>query len=161
MPRLRVILGAIGGGLLLIAGLLLALDTLAGHRFVARQIAGAELQNGLRIEVGRIDGSLFGKADVAGLKLHDTRGLFFEAPHVTLHWFPLAWLANRLDVEQLHAEQATLYRVPKLRPARPNAPILPDFDVRIGRFGIYRLDILPGVNGRAATGKLAGRVTLH
>ena len=83
MPRLRVILGAIGGGLLLIAGLLLALDTQAGHRFVARQIAGAELQNGLRIEVGRIDGSLFGKADVAGLKLHDTRGLFFEAPQCT------------------------------------------------------------------------------
>jgi len=84
MPRLRLILGAIGSVLLLIAALLLALDTPAGHRFVARQIAGVEPQNGLRIEVERIDGSLFGKADITGLKLRDTRGLFFEAPHVTL-----------------------------------------------------------------------------
>lgn len=161
MPRLRLILGTIGSVLLLIAALLLALDTPAGHRFVARQIAGVEPQNGLRIEVERIDGSLFGKADITGLKLRDTRGLFFEAPHVTLHWRPLAWLTNRLDVEQAHAERATLYRLPKLRPARPDAPILPDFDVRIGRLAIDRLDIRSGVNGRPATGQLAGRLTLH
>lgn len=154
-------LGVMGSLLLLIAALVFAADTQTGHKFVAHQIASLRPQNGLRIKVDRIEGSVFSTAEVTGLKLSDPHGVFFEAPHVRLRWSPLAWLMNRLDVDELHAEQAVLHRLPKLRPGRPDAPLLPDFDVRVGRLAIDRLAIGRGATGQAQTGQFIGRMTLH
>lgn len=151
----------LGGLLLLVAALLFTADTRAGHKFIAHHIADLRPQNGLRIDVQDIHGSLFGAAEVTGLKLRDPQGVFFEAPHVRLRWSPFAWVMNRLDIDQLRAEQATLYRLPKLRPSRPDAPILPDFDVRIAQMSIDRLTIDRQATGQAQTGQFSGRMIVQ
>lgn len=151
-------------GLLGIALLVLVLaglaDTGPGHRFLADRIARLELQSGLRIEIGAIEGSIYDKARIRGLRLSDPKGLFFEAPRVDLEWSPLAWVGNRLDIDRLHAKVATLHRLPKLKPGRPDAPILPKFDIRIGALAIDRLQIGKAVAGKPRVGRLAGRADI-
>lgn len=151
-------------GLLGLALILLALaglaDTGPGHRFIASRIAQLAPRSGLRIEIGRIEGSIYGEARLHGLKLSDPKGLFFEAPVVDLDWTPLAWVNNRIDIERLHAKTATLHRLPKLNPGRPDAPILPDFDIRIGALAIDRLQIGKAVSGQPRVGRLAGRADI-
>ena len=49
----------LGGILLLLAALLLALNTSPGKRFLADQISGFTLPSGLNIRIGRIEGSIW------------------------------------------------------------------------------------------------------
>ena len=55
----------IGGLVLLVAALLLGLNTGPGKRFIADQIAALEFENGMEIDVGRIEGSIYGEMDPA------------------------------------------------------------------------------------------------
>ena len=63
------------GGIVALAAIILAslwiVDTDVGHRWVAQRINAARPANGLRITVGRIDGSLFGAAVLRDVKVHD------------------------------------------------------------------------------------------
>ncbi|MFM1981350.1 MAG: hypothetical protein RJB22_69 [Pseudomonadota bacterium] len=161
MRYLRRGLGLAGALLLLLASLLFLADTRLGHHWVARSVSALTPANGLRIDVADIDGSLYGAAQIKGLRLSDPHGVFFAAPQVDLVWSPLAWFANRLDITRLHAPRATWYRLPKLRPARPDAPLLPDFDVHIGTLVIDRLAIEKGVTGQAQTGQLRGHADIR
>ncbi|MCC6481375.1 MAG: hypothetical protein IT554_03080, partial [Sphingomonadaceae bacterium] len=85
--------------LLALAGTLAWLDSAPGHRFVVRQVAGLAPPSGLRIEVGRIEGSLYHDAVLHDVRLYDPRGLFLEARSVRLEWWPLGWLSNRLEID--------------------------------------------------------------
>jgi translocation and assembly module TamB len=60
------------------------------------------------------------------------------------------WLSSGLDVRELVTHRGTLMRLPELLPGDPDAPILPDFDIRIDRFEIDDLTIAKGVAGPAA-----------
>ncbi|MDQ4419374.1 translocation/assembly module TamB domain-containing protein [Sphingobium sp. DEHP117] len=134
--------------LLALGGTLAWLDSAPGHRFAARQIASWAPQSGLRISVGRIEGSLYKNAVLHDVRVSDARGLFLEAPSVRLDWWPLGWLSNRLEIDTLHIPRARLYRLPKLRPGKPGK-ILPDFDIRIMRLAVDRLEMSRGVTGHA------------
>jgi translocation and assembly module TamB len=59
----RIGLSLIGIILLVIALLFLA-DTQIGHRFIANKIAAQTPKSGLKINIGRIDGSIYGKAQL-------------------------------------------------------------------------------------------------
>jgi translocation and assembly module TamB len=155
-------------GALALAGLALVLaaaawvaDTGFGHRLIAERIEDQHPRSGLRIKIGRIDGSIYGAATVTGLELHDPQGKFFDSPKVELAWHPLAWLGNRLDIDALVARRATLHRLPRLRPGDPDAPILPGFDIRIGRLAIEQLTIGAGVAGERRTGKVSGTADIR
>ena len=161
MGAARRIVGGLGALLLLLSAALFWMDTGPGHRFVAAQIAHLEPRNGLRIQLTRIDGSLYGKAQLVGLRLSDLDGVFFEAPRVDLDWSPSAWGVNRLDIRRLSASTARLHRLPRLRPSPPGKPMLPSFDVRIGALVLDRLDIGKGVSGQPQRGRLTGAATLR
>lgn len=161
MRHSRRFVGALGLGLLVLAALLFAADTRLGHRFVVDRIESLEPRNGLRIGIDRIDGSLYGHTQIKGLKLSDQRGVFFEAAHVDLDWTPLAWVLNRLDIQRLHAAKATLHRLPRLRPAPPGTPLLPDYDIRLDKLAIDRLTIRPGVSGRLQMGTVSARADIR
>lgn len=161
MRQGRRLLGLLGALLLLLSGVLFLADTPAGHRFVVDRVAGLAPRNGLRIHIDRIDGSIYGRAQLHGLRLTDLNGVFFEAPIVDLDWSPFAWAVNRLDITRLHASKARLHRLPKLRPAPPGTPILPAFDVHLGRLAIDRLEIGKGVSGRPQLGRLSGRADIR
>ena len=161
MGAARRIVGGLGALLLLLSTALFWMDTGPGHRFVAAQIAHLEPRNGLRIQLTRIDGSLYGKAQLVGLRLSDLDGVFFEAPRVDLDWSPWAWGVNRLDIRRLSASTARLHRLPRLRPSPPGTPMLPSFDVSIGALVLDRLDIGKGVSGQPQRGRLTGAATLR
>ncbi|HEX8584875.1 MAG TPA: hypothetical protein VF680_10725, partial [Allosphingosinicella sp.] len=60
------------------------LNSSLGHRFVVKQINQLETASGLDIDVGRIEGSLFGALTLHNLTLKDPKGTFFVAPRATL-----------------------------------------------------------------------------
>lgn len=165
--------------LLLLAGLgalFVILDSSIGHRFVIDRIAEVTPGSGLRVKIGRIDGSLFGTSTLRDVVLSDPQGRFMTIPEAELDWRPLSWLRKGLDIRTLVLHRGTLWRTPKMNPGDPNAPILPNFDIRIDRFELDNLTLAKGIvgerrridvkaradirQGRAlvdVTGKLGGR----
>nr|MBA3897624.1 translocation/assembly module TamB [Sphingomonadaceae bacterium] len=158
---IRWIGGGIAALLLIAAALAWIADTGAGHRFIADRIAALAPASGLRIHIGRIDGSIYGATKVRDLRLADAEGVFFEAGEIDLRWSPLKYLANRLDIDSAVAPSAVLSRLPKLKPSGKNGPILPGFDIRIGELRIDRLTIGAKIAGNVRTGRLAGKVDIR
>ncbi|HEU4970134.1 translocation/assembly module TamB domain-containing protein [Sphingomonas sp.] len=130
------------------------LDTSAGHRFLIDRIEQLQIRSGLRIRIGRIEGSIYGSAHLKDVRFYDPQGLFLSAPDIKLRWTPWRWTVNRLDIDQLTAATATLHKVPQFRKTgRPFT--LPSFDIRLGRLAIDRLRIVKGVAGPERVGALA------
>jgi len=147
--------------LFLVAGTLVLLDSAPGHRWIVDRIAGLETASGLRIRIGRIDGSIFGKSQLRNVSIADSRGVFLTSPNIKLDWTPGAWLDNKLYVDSLTAERATLIRLPKLKPSTKKGPILPGFDIHVGDFRIDRLDIGPEVSGKPRSGSVHGKADVR
>jgi len=142
------------------AGMLL-LDTAPGHRFLADRIAAQAPQSGLRIRIGRIEGSIWGETRLRDVRLYDPQGLFAESPQIGLDWQPLGWITNRLIIHQLTSELAVLHRLPTLRPSAEPKPVLPGFDISIGRFDIAQLRIGAAVTGTPRTARLSGETDIR
>jgi translocation and assembly module TamB len=138
---------------IVMAPLLLAaafLSSPIGKRFVADQIAQVSPASGLRFEVGRIEGDIYGSAILHDVVVKDPKGTFLTLPEVALDWRPLAWLWSGLDIRELSARRGRLQRIPELLPGDPDAPILPDFDIRVDKLAIENLTLLEGVAGEVA-----------
>ncbi|MCW3798750.1 translocation/assembly module TamB domain-containing protein [Sphingomonas sp. BN140010] len=151
--------------LLIVIALLLAvglafLDSAPGHRWIADRVAGLETKTGLRVRIGRIDGSVFGVARLRNVAVSDTRGVFFTSPEILVEWAPGAWLYNSLHVDRLEASRVTLGRLPVTRPGG-GGPLLPRFDVHVGRLRIARLELLRPVTGQPRTGQVDGSATIR
>jgi translocation and assembly module TamB len=113
-------------GLVVAIGLFFVwLNSSLGHRYVVKQINNLETASGLDIDVGRIEGSLFGELTLHDLTLKDTKGTFFVAPRATLDWRPLSYFRNHIDIKRLEIPRARLFRLPELKPGDPNAPAPP------------------------------------
>jgi translocation and assembly module TamB len=139
---------------------ILAIDTDAGHRFLIDRIERLQTRTGLKIRIGRIDGSVYGQATLKDVRLYDPKGLFLSVPEAQLSWSPWRWTVNKLDIDRLTAAQATLHKLPQLRPTgRPFT--LPDFDIRIGQLGIGRMRLLQGVVGPERTGSLSAQADVR
>ena len=147
--------------LFLMALVLVLLDSAPGHRFIVDQIGKLETASGLRIQIGRIDGSIFGKSQLRNVRVADQNGVFLTSPDIKLDWTPGAWLYNKLTIDSLTAERVTLVRLPKLKPSAKNGPILPGFDIHIGELRIDRLDIGPEVSGKPRSGRVWGKADIH
>jgi translocation and assembly module TamB len=152
----RWLLAGILSLLLIVGGAMLWLDTASGHRFLVSRITRIAPESGLKIEVGRIDGSIYSKATLHDLRLSDPTGVFFTAPQVALDWWPFAWLYNRLDIDRLAMPTATLHKLPKLRPTKQQGPILPDFDIRLMEFSVDRLTVAKAITGKERVATLKG-----
>jgi translocation and assembly module TamB len=114
-----------------------------------RQINNLEMASGLDIDIGRIEGSIYGGMVIHDLTLKDSKGIFFQAPRADLDWRPFAYFRNHVDIRSLVIPQARLRRLPELRQTGdPNAPMLPDLDIDIGRLKVARLLIDPPVTGQ-------------
>ena len=134
-------------------GVIVTLDSDPGHRFLIDRLERVDLPRGIKLRIGRIDGSVYGAARLRDVRLYDLDGVFLSLPVMQLRWSPWGWTVNRLDIGELTAPTATLHKVPRLR--RPGRPFrLPDFDIRLGRFSIDRLRIAEGVAGPERMGRL-------
>lgn len=137
------------------------LDSTSGRAFVARQISGYELENGLRFEVGRIDGSLYRAAMLKDVRIRDPQGVFARLPEVELDWHPLRYLRGIVAVNRLAAREMRVQRLPELRivPDR-GEPLLPDLDIRVGELAIERIVLAAGIAGEERVARLTGTAHL-
>jgi len=124
------------------------LHTPPGRQFIVDQIAKFAPASGLSVEVGEIDGSILWSSTFSDVKFRDANDtLFLEVPTVDLNWRPYKWFTSGLDLRHLVLTDGTLYAAPELIPGDPDAPILPDFDIRIDRFVIDNLTVAEGLLG--------------
>lgn len=134
--------------LALIAVLIGFLHTSPGRQFIVDQITSYAPASGLSVEVGEIDGSVLWSATLSDVRFRDANGvLFLEVPQVDLNWRPHRFLWSGLDIRNLVLTNGTLYAAPELIPGDPDAPTLPDFDIRIDRLVIDDLTIAEGMIG--------------
>ena len=95
------------------------------------------------------DGSIYGAAKLRDIRVSDPEGVFLTVPEAELDWRPLAWLRTGLDVRLLALHRGVLRRAPRLRPSEDkNAPILPDFDIRIDKLVIDNLTVSEAMAGQ-------------
>ena len=147
--------------LLLLVGGLVLLDTAPGHRWLADRIATIETTSGLKIEIGRIEGSVFGNSHLKNVRVSDQKGVFLTSPDIMLDWAPGAWLGNRLHIDRVEAERMTLSRLPALKPTGRTGPILPGFDIHVGKLEIRRLELGSAVTGRSQVGAVSGSADIR
>ena len=154
---LRWVVGALLAVVLLLTAVFIFVQTDAGRQFAARQVSGMTFANGLRIEVGRVEGSLFGKTRLIDVVAYDTKGRFLGAPMVELDWHPLAYLRNHVDIRSLSAVTVTLERVPQFKVSTTQGPLLPDLDIDVAALRIDHLIALPAVSGERRELRLTGK----
>jgi translocation and assembly module TamB len=124
------------------------LHTAPGRQFLLNQVSAYAPASGLSVEVGGIEGSVLWSATFTDVKLRDANDvLFLEVPEVDLNWRPWKWFFTGLDVRHLVLSDGTLYALPELLPGDPDAPILPDFDIRVDRLVVQDLRVVEGVLG--------------
>jgi len=150
----------------LLAAAVLFLHTGTGRQFIVDRLARYAPASGLTVTVGRIEGSVLWNATFHDVRFRDADGtLFLAVPEVELNWRPYKFLFSGLDIRSLVLHQGTLSAAPDLIPGDPDAPILPDFDIRVDRFVIDDLTVAKGLAGaerhvdfRAAADVRRGRV---
>ena len=147
--------------LFLLAALLVLLDSAPGHRFIVDQLSRFSTASGLRIHIGRIDGSIFGRSELRNVAVADQKGVFLTSPDIKLDWTPGAWLYHKLSIKEVTADRVTLIRLPALKPSTKKGPILPEFDIHIGELRINHFDIGPAVSGKPRSGRLRGKADVH
>lgn len=151
-------------GLLLLIGLLallpLALDTGPGRAWLVRQLPRLVLENGLSFRVARIDGSLWHRATLVGIDVHDQHGRFARIDQLALDWRPLALAYNQFEARRIAVRTARVIRLPDLRPTA-DPRILPEQDIIIDRFTLRRLELADGVAGPERTITADGRADVR
>lgn len=136
-------------------------ETPGGRSFVARQIAGLEPESGLRFEVGRIDGSLLSSFQMVDITVHDLDGPLAVIPRAEVDWEPITLFGRIISINRLVVPETRLLRMWRINPRDPDEPILPDVDIRIGRFEFQKLLLEEPVLGRAETLTATGRADIR
>ena len=137
---------------LIVAGLLglvavFVFDSSIGHRFLIDRITALAPASGLRVSIGRIDGSVYRAATIHDLTLSDPKGPFLVVPVSELDWRPLSWVRSGLDVRALTMHRGHLLRAPALKPGKPGGSTLPNFDIRVDKLVLDNFIVDKGVIG--------------
>ncbi len=145
---------------LLVATILLGLNTQFGHRYLVSRIAGFTTESGISIHPGRIEGSIYGRMTILDLEVDDPKGVFLTIPRLDVNWRPFAYVNKLIDVRSALAAEATLLRSPALKATPPDEPLLPDIDLALGQLQVDRFTILPAVDGKRHVLGIIGSATL-
>ena len=160
-PILRALAIGLLSLLLLLSAAIWMLDSGPGHRLIIDRISALRPSSGLKVRIGRIDGSIWNRLRVRDLRLYDNKGLFFEAPEIDLDWRPAAWLANKLWIRSARSDLLILRRLPSLTPSPRKGPLLPGFDIHVGKLEVARLRLEPAVAGRRQTVGILASTDIH
>ncbi|ALJ14288.1 translocation/assembly module TamB domain-containing protein [Sphingopyxis macrogoltabida] len=152
---------ALLGIVLLLALFLVGLNSDAGRRFVVTQIEKYEFENGMKIGIGRLDGSLFSAMTIRDFTLSDPKGVFLASPEVKVDWRPLRYLANHIDVRSATAQTITMQRIPAFKVVPDTGePLLPDIDIDVGKLQVDRFIFEPAVAGERQEARLGGKIAI-
>ncbi|MBH1992071.1 MAG: translocation/assembly module TamB domain-containing protein [Sphingomonadaceae bacterium] len=144
------VVGLVVALMVLVGGLLLGLNTQPGKKFLIQQITALQLESGMKIEVGRIDGSIYNDMTIHDLVLRDPKGVFAVSPQVHVVWRPFRYINNHISVSLLETPLVVLARSPQFNVTKtdPNAPILPDIDIDVDRMKIGKFVLAKPVIGQ-------------
>jgi translocation and assembly module TamB len=137
-------------------GLVFGLNTAPGRKFIVDVVSRQTFDDGLRVKIGRIDGSLYGRMRLYGLSLSDPKGVFLNIPSATLDWRPFDYLGGRVHVRELSSPDISLTRLPQLKskpPEPPKGPLLPDLTIDIDQLRLAHVVIGPDIMGPQLKGK--------
>ena len=149
------------GFILLFALFLIGLNSDAGRRFVVTQIEKYEFENGMKIGIGRLDGSLYGRMIVRDFTLSDPQGVFLRSPELRVDWRPIRYLANHIDVRSATAKTLVMEKIPAFKPVPDTGePLLPDLDIDVGLIRVDRFVFEPAVAGERQVATLNGKVAI-
>jgi translocation and assembly module TamB len=137
------------------------IDSSIGHRFLVDRITALVPVSGLRVSIGRIDGSVYGAATIHDLTLSDPKGPFLVVPVSELDWRPLSWVRSGLDIRALTMHRGHLLRAPALKPGKPGGSTLPNFDIRIDKLVLDAFIVDAGVIGERRRIDLTGRADVR
>lgn len=160
----RVTIGVAAVAALMLAivmGSYIWLDSQSGRNFVARQIAAFELENGLNIRIGKINGSIYGEAVLSDVRFRDPKGEFARAPEIRLDWNPLSYFSRGVAIHALTAKELNVSRLPAFHivPDRGD-PLLPDLDINIERLQVDRIVFAKAIMGEEHVAALSGKVQI-
>lgn len=169
--RLRPALAAVGRTLwvllaavvLLVAlgyGAIVWLDQPSGQRFLLGQLHRFKPVSGLTVGADRIEGSIYGRLRIFGLRLSDPKGVFLTAPVVDLDWRPRDLIGNTLTVRSAEADIIRLARIPQFNPTA-DEKFLPDFDIYIGKLRVDRLVLAAPIAGTPREVRIAGQADIR
>ncbi|UYY60250.1 translocation/assembly module TamB domain-containing protein [Sphingomonas sp. S2-65] len=152
----------VGGVVLLLGALVLGVNTQPGRDLLVKQINKYTMASGLNFQVGRIEGSLYGAMVLRDVRVRDPKGVFASANELAVDWRPFSYLHSQIDVRSLTSPEVRFLRLPELKqtPSDPNAPLLPDINLDIGRLDIARIDVSPAVDGQRHIASLRGSAHL-
>ena len=147
---------------LIIGAILIGLNTAPGKRFIINQVEAYEMENGLKIGIGELKGSIYGKLIIEDLKLSDPKGVFATSPQVAIDWRPFAFANNHVDIRSLTSPLVVLQRLPALNDVLtdPDDPYLPDIDIDIAKLKIDQLIVEEAVAGKRSIASLSGRAKI-
>lgn len=161
MAILRWIGLSLLGLVLLFALFLVGLNSDAGRRFVVTQIEKYEFENGMKIGIGRLDGSLYGRMVIRNFTLSDPTGVFLESPEVRVDWRPIRYFANHVDIRSATAATMTMRKIPAFKVVPDTGePLLPDLDIDVGALRVDRFIFEPAVAGERQEARLNGKIAI-
>ncbi len=138
------------------------LHTASGRQMILDEISSFAPASGLSVEVGDIEGSVLWSGTFKDVRLRDAEDtLFLEVPTVELNWRPWRWFWSGLDVRHLVLADGTLYARPVLVPGDPDAPVLPNFDIRVDYLLIDDLTVAEGILGEERVIGLSANVDIR
>ncbi|MEH6757173.1 MAG: translocation/assembly module TamB domain-containing protein [Parasphingorhabdus sp.] len=137
------------------------LDSDSGHVFLIDKVEGLERDDGLRIGIGGINGSIYNEMEIVDLEIADPTGVFFQAGSVAIDWNPLAWIFNELNISNAVVAKARLDRLPKLIDTQEDKPLLPDFDIYLGAFRADNLALGKVITGEEQRADLSGAIDIR
>ena len=143
------------------AGLWFLSETPRGRAFVAERVSGLAPESGIRFEVGRIDGSLLSEFSLVDVVVRDLDGTLALIPVARVNWQPITLIGRLVSIDTIEVPEVRLLRMWNLKPRDPDAPILPNIDIRIDRFDVASLVLDEPVLGRREVLRALGRVDIR
>ncbi|MGA9659089.1 MAG: DUF490 domain-containing protein, partial [Asticcacaulis sp.] len=151
------------GFAVLIGVALVGINTPPGRRFLVEMATGIKLNSGLQIEIGDIDGSLYGEMTLHDVRVKDTKGVFIQSPVLHLDWRPFAFINKHVDIRDVSSPLIQIMRKPVLNPSdnpKNDGPLLPDINIDINHLNVETIQLDAPVMGEAHRLTLKGQAHL-
>jgi translocation and assembly module TamB len=140
-----------GAGLIvLVVAAGLGINTDPGRRLLVNILNGIKLESGLQVQIGAIDGSIYGDMTLRDVKVRDAYGVVATSPKVHVDWRPMAWFNKHVDIRDLSSPRIDILRRPNLKPSIQPAQqgsLLPDLRIDVNRLQADAIVFHPGVAG--------------
>lgn len=147
---------------IVLTGMVVALNTQAGQHFAVQQINKFGKNH---IHLGGLNGRFPSDLTISDLQLMDSKGVWLRADQIELDWSPLALLHRHVAIQALTAQTIAITRSPVFAPAKAKKPShhgfsIPHLSVKLAKLEINTLYLGSSFTGQAMTLHVNGHALL-